>query len=134
MVCRKCGYERWDGKSVHLFAGRESAGVNCFGPMPDIPSRKLDTAMAEIKADMQEVAKKAGKALVSEALHAKEIQKALDTGATHNAKLTRADRLRIELEKLEASGALIRGAQLPAAQRAGSPLARRKRGRPKKPS
>lgn len=32
MTCPNCGYDRWDGKTPHPYAGRESAGVRCFGP------------------------------------------------------------------------------------------------------
>lgn len=32
MECSKCGYAKWDGHTPHDFAGRESAGVKCFGP------------------------------------------------------------------------------------------------------
>lgn len=31
MICGRCGYDRWDGSSVHFYQGRESSGVNCFG-------------------------------------------------------------------------------------------------------
>lgn len=32
MICKRCGFERWDGFSRHPYQGRESSGVPCFGP------------------------------------------------------------------------------------------------------
>lgn len=32
MICPECHFDKWDGRSTHLYGGRASAGLNCFGP------------------------------------------------------------------------------------------------------
>lgn len=41
MICPECWFDRWDGKSPHLYGGRESAGMQCYGPK----SRRVVTAV-----------------------------------------------------------------------------------------
>jgi hypothetical protein len=40
MICPNCQYEKWDGRTTHPYAGRESAGVQCFGPKTLRPSMR----------------------------------------------------------------------------------------------
>lgn len=40
MICKNCGYDKWDGTSTHMFGGRPTSGVNCWGPKTHVATAR----------------------------------------------------------------------------------------------
>lgn len=111
MTCPECYYDRWDGKSAHLYGGRASAKLQCFGPRrPIVPKRNLDEALAQANKDM---AASRAKPAPIETVTAKETAPVQPTKAQ-----TRVSKLIAAIDALESKGfSAVKASELTAASR-----------------